>query len=620
MLCRTTRAAVRLGCRARPLASLAHQAETSSSALAVGRGTKALLWASPARSLYTSPCLRTEDSATSSAPPAPTPSEPAPEIEETTTAAPSSSPAAPSPTAAQTPPTDPVYSRRVKIRNVDPAVTETAVKELVADALGGESFVRDARIVRRTDESVHAVVDFKQPEHAAQLIALAPTMGDVSPTYEYDQPTVKSNPRSIPRDPCQVAVVGLPPGVPEDKIRRVAEQTAGGEVVGKIIIAKKRHPQTDLSTSRIAFVRFNTPAEAQRLLQLAPSVSGANPQYRLAQLGGGVRKPALNASADASPPPSSPSSAGPRSSVSTATRSKSNDPKFSTKSNTDQSAEDRPRGIFVGGLDTAITSGVLREAVTRALQGPSQDVVNARVAVDRVGKSKGFGFVELRNSTLINRLLPLAPKLLDSCPNLTLTRARPSPKPFAALDFASAPQNPPSTRLWVGNLPPLITDTLLHQAFGRVGGRVRRITLVEEKDRRSKEQRTSAYVTMQTTTEAQRVIEFARSEKGMRVAGASLLVGFASSRPGKGERKEGKAEGTWTPKPGVVVSREVKGKTVGAPRVKAKRELPIELQEPPRLPRMSREEREQARPRRIPEGSEEGGVASHALANLFRKM
>lgn len=233
-----------------------------------------------------------------------------------------------------------------------------------------------------------------------------------------------------------------------------------------------------------------------------------------------------------------------------------------------------------------------------------------------------MAFIELRNSNLVNRLLPLAPSLLDSCPELTLTRARSSPKPFAEEDHASAPQNPPSNRLWVGHLPPLVTEQDLHQALGRIGGRLRRITLVEEQDKRTRKPRTSAYVTMQSLTEAQRILDASRTEGGMRVSGSQLVIGFASRREGKGKEEGAPAP---SPKRGVVVAREVKGKAVGARRpmgapVKVARELPAELLEPERLPRRSREERERERPRMLPRDDEGVDVGSNVLADLFRKI
>lgn len=233
-----------------------------------------------------------------------------------------------------------------------------------------------------------------------------------------------------------------------------------------------------------------------------------------------------------------------------------------------------------------------------------------------------MAFVELRNSNFVNRLLPLAPTLLDSSPDLTLSRARPSPRPFAAEDIASAPQNPPSNRLWVGHLPPLVTESLLEKAFGRVGGRVRRITLVEERDKRTKAPRMSAYLTMQTVTEAQRILDAARTEQGIRVAGSQLVMGFASSRrEGNGSERERPA-----PKRGAVVAREVKGKSVGprrtvlAPTRFAQRELPVELLEPERLRPRTREERERERPRMLPRDDDGVDVGSNALADLFRKF
>jgi len=81
-------------------------------------------------------------------------------------------------------------------------------------------------------------------------------MGDFEPMYKYSTPPVKTakrSPTSLERDPYRVAIVGLPPDVAEEEIRRVVELSVGARVVGDITVAKKRHTITDRSTSRYVF-------------------------------------------------------------------------------------------------------------------------------------------------------------------------------------------------------------------------------------------------------------------------------------------------------------------------------------------------------------------------------
>ncbi|TKA57794.1 hypothetical protein B0A53_00943 [Rhodotorula sp. CCFEE 5036] len=217
----------------------------------------------------------------------------------------------------------------------------------------------------------------------------------------------------------------------------------------------------------------------------------------------------------------------------------------------EQVAEKVSRTVFVAGLNWSVTDEVLIEEIHKHLEA-EEGVSQVRIATDPAGRSKGFAFVELTSTDLVQQLL--SKPTLVIADREAIFKASKTPigqTPPRSADAASKKyptkrgpnaRYPPGPTIYVGNVAWSADEIALEEVFGRYGN-IKRIN--QPKDAETGRSTGVAFIEFEDLDAAQKAFR-AGNGRGIRVDGRPVRVDFAkngSHQDGGGQRTTSAAGG-----------------------------------------------------------------------------
>ncbi|BGO98423.1 hypothetical protein NBRC10513v2_002818 [Rhodotorula toruloides] len=213
--------------------------------------------------------------------------------------------------------------------------------------------------------------------------------------------------------------------------------------------------------------------------------------------------------------------------------------------------EKTARTVFVGNMSWSVDEQWLESEITKALN-VEEPITALRIAKDQQGRSKGFGFVELKDAELAHQLQSLMEPLLVDGRELNISQAnRPVNMVARTGDGQSRgrradtpfeirpPRFPPSSTIYVGNVAWSADEVTLEETFGQYGQILR---IFQPKDRESGRAIGVAFIEYESVDEATAAVE--AGQKRINIDGRTCQIDFASGR------KDGPAGGRGGPRGG----------------------------------------------------------------------
>ncbi|SCV71576.1 BQ2448_3164 [Microbotryum intermedium] len=204
------------------------------------------------------------------------------------------------------------------------------------------------------------------------------------------------------------------------------------------------------------------------------------------------------------------------------------------------------RTVFAGGLSWNVDNDWLRDEVATAI-GSADGVVSCRVARNPMGRSKGFGFVELSTPEYAQKLVEASPVIDERETRFEISDPT-TKKERPARERRSFDQNqsiargstqafgrqdkPPSKSVWLGNLEWSTTEADLREAFDQFG-EIQRVSI--PLDRETQRARGIAYIDFAELAQAE---DAKSAAQDIEINGRYLRADFAD-RPAPFSRVNG---------------------------------------------------------------------------------
>ncbi|GEM08524.1 ribonucleoprotein [Rhodotorula toruloides] len=198
--------------------------------------------------------------------------------------------------------------------------------------------------------------------------------------------------------------------------------------------------------------------------------------------------------------------------------------------------EKTSRTVFVGNMSWNTDEEWLGSEIQKVLN-VEEPVTALRIARDQQGRSKGFGFVELKDAELAHQLTRLMEPLSVDGREVNFSQANRPVNMLARGDGQSrgrrpdtefeirAPRFPPSSTIYVGNIAWSADEVTLEEIFGQYGQILR---IFQPKDRETGRAIGVAFIEYESVDEASAAVE--AGQKRINVDGRPVQIDFASGR------------------------------------------------------------------------------------------
>eukprot|EP00708_Paratrimastix_pyriformis_P002921 GAFH01001682.1.p1 GENE.GAFH01001682.1~~GAFH01001682.1.p1 ORF type:complete len:271 (+),score=90.77 GAFH01001682.1:434-1246(+) len=182
--------------------------------------------------------------------------------------------------------------------------------------------------------------------------------------------------------------------------------------------------------------------------------------------------------------------------------------------------------LFIGGLSYSASEDMIRQAFSNC-----GEIKSVRLMVDAQGQAKGFGYIEFPTVEAAQAAMALNGAAIDGrTVRLDFAEARQERPARSPVAPAEGPKNPPSEKLFVGQLDFAATKEDLNAAFGRFGTITDVHIVMDKMTRRPKG---FGYVSFQTVEQAQAAMQ---AMNGVAIRARPVRIDFAGERPARPER------------------------------------------------------------------------------------